>query len=494
MTTYDVLEKNKENRDWWSIEKNPLEDPFDARLRNAAFFMRHILNLEIAVFHREWLWLCDNNRNVCIMAPRGHGKTEVLIIGWMLYSMYMAVMDIKEGIWKHADVRNWFEGMIVSKSMPQSTSVLRRLKYRMLDHPFLKRLLGTGREGKETATELILIGRHKIVCRPYGDQIRGIHVNLACIDEAGTFEDQTIFNYAIQPTIQKYHGKISAIGTPTSQVDLLYNLFNNPRFKSKKYQAFKDPVQQKKPLWPSEFPKRKLIEIKETIGSLAFSREYMCEPVGEEDRIFPHHLIEKGFLQRAGWVKEARSSDVSYWIGCDFAMSAAVGADYSVFVVIERDMNGKCRICDIYRAKGKSFKEQMHHLRVLYARYHPTNVMIDARTFGESFLQQMRDEGMRVEGHKDTRASKEKVIMHLRNQFEKLKVLIPRGRETRPETDDLVNELLSYTVVITPQKQVTYEGTGAHDDCVSALALAIYVATRYTYSPLTVARTSYSKR
>lgn len=491
MTWQEELEKHKDDKGFWGA---PLEDPYDIRLRNAAYFMRNVLNLEIAVFHREWLWLCDNHRNVCIMAPRGHGKTEVLIIGYMLYRMYMCVMDIREDIWKYKDVRNWFEGMIVSKSMPQSTSVLRRLKYRMLDHPFLKRLLGTGRVGKETATELILIGRHKIVCRPYGDQIRGIHVNLACIDEAGTFEDQTIFNYAIQPTIQKYGGGIMAIGTPTSQVDLLYKLFENPTFKSIKYQAFKDPVRQTKSLWRSEFPKRKLMEIKRTIGSLAFSREYMCEPVGEEDRIFPHHLIEKGFLPRKGWVKELRSKDVSYWIGCDFAMSAAVGADYSCFIVIERDMNGKCRVCDIYREKGKDFKEQMNQLRVLYSRFHPTNVLIDARTFGESFLQKMRDEGMRVEGHKDTRQSKEKVIMHLRNQFEKLKVLIPRGKETKPKTDDLITELLSYTVVITPQKQVSYEGVGAHDDCVSALALAVYVATRYSYTPIRAARSSYSKR
>jgi len=494
MTTWDVLEKNQNNKDWWSVQKNPLTDPMDPRLRNAPFFMRNILNLTIAAFHREWLNMCQKNRNVCIMAPRGHGKTEVLIIGWMLYSLYMAVMDIKEGIWKHKDVRMWFEGMIVSKSMPQSTSVLRRLKYRIQDHPFLSRLLGTGREGKETATEIILIGRHKIVCRPYGDQIRGIHVNLACIDEAGTFEDQDIFNYAIQPTIQKYHGKISAIGTPTSQVDLLYKLFENVKFKSRKYQAFKDPVRMTKPLWPGEFNKKKLLDIRDTIGTLPFSREYLCEPLGEEDRIFPHHLISQGFMKNKGWVPEARSSDVTYWIGCDFAMSAATGADYSVFIVIERDINGKCRICDIYRKKGVPFKEQMHQLRTLYARYHPTNVMIDARTFGESFFQKMRDEGMRVEGHKDTRQSKEKVIMHLANQFEKLKVKIPVSADTKPQSDTLIKELLSYAVVKTISDQITYEGTGAHDDCVSALALAVYVATRYNYAPVRVARSSYSKR
>ena len=118
MTTYDVLEKNKEDTNWWSVDKNPLTEQYDPRLRNAPFFMRHILNLNIATFHREWLHMCNNNRNTCIMAPRGHGKTEILIVGYMIYSWYMCLMDKEDGIWKHKDVRNWFEGMIYQSKNP----------------------------------------------------------------------------------------------------------------------------------------------------------------------------------------------------------------------------------------------------------------------------------------------------------------------------------------------------------------------------------------
>lgn len=474
----------------------PLEDWTDKRLYNTVFFLRHVLGLTIAKFHREWVTLADRNINTCIMAPRGHGKTEVLIVGYTLAKLYSAVLDKHYGIDMEKKYKaKWFEAAIISKSMPQSTGVLRRIKYRLYDHPFLKRLMGDGREGKLSATEIILKDRHRIVCKPYGDTVRGIHVNLVCIDEAGTFEDKRIFTDAISAIKNKKNGSMVVIGTPTSSVDLLYDLFNNPGFKSKKYRAFRDATKMTHPLWRKEFSVTKLKNIRDTIGTLAFSREYMCEPISEEDRVFPYNLVEKGFIPKGHWITERRSNDVTYWMGCDFAMSANTGADYSAFIMVERDMNGKCRICEIHRAKGQSFEQQMNVLEDMYERFSPANVLIDARSFGASFFQRMRDEGMRVEEFKATNKSKEDIIMHLRNQFEKNNVLIPRHRETFTHTNQLVRELTNISVKLTEHAgrtgNVTYESIGGHDDMVMALAQAIYVATRFKYNPIQVRRTNH---
>jgi len=464
---------------------------YDKRLYEPSFFLEEVLDLKLAKFHKEWLRFAKRYKNVCFMAARGHGKTEVMIVGFMLYSLYEAILDQHYKVWRSD--RSWFEGAIISKSMPQSTAVLRRLKYRMLDSPLLRRFLPSGRDGKIASMEIILKNRHRIVCRPYSDTVRGIHVNLCCIDEAGTFEDERIYTDAIVPIVQKYNGKIVTIGTPTSQVDLLYKLFENPQFFSRKYPAFTD-ARQTKSLWPLEFNRKKLMDIKQTIGSLAFSREYLCQPVGEEDRIFPFSLIEKSFEEEGRFVHKRRSNDFSYYIGCDFAMSASAEADYSVFIVVEKNKEGKVRLCEIKRTKGEPFEVQLNRLIDMYNRFQPTKVLIDKRHIGHTFLDKMVEKGMRVEGFNTTRKSKEDLIMHVRNQFEKRKIIIPRHTSIRGYgIDILIKELLSYATKLTPQGQITYEGLGEHDDTVIALCLAVYVATKYTYSPISIKRSSYRK-
>lgn len=467
-------------------------DFYDKQLTHPHFFLEEVLNLTLEPFHKEWLHMAQKSRNTCIMAHRGSGKTEIMIVGYMLFKLYEAILDMYYNTWYHD--RKWFEGAIISKSLPQSTGVLRRLKYRMFDSELLKRLMPEGRDGKISGSEIILKGRHRVVCRPYGDTVRGIHVNVACIDEAGTFEEKRTFTDAIVPIVQRYEGKLVSIGTPSSQVDLLYDMFKNKKFASKKYPAYKDSKKHI-PLYGTSFSKKRLIEIEETIGTLAFSREYMVEPLSDQDRIFPFSLIQQGFIRAGKWIRERRSTDFQYYMGCDFAMSASAKADYSVFMVIEKDLNGKCRICEIKRNKGESFEVQMNKIRDMYNRFQPTNIMIDMRHIGHTFLSKLREEGLRVEEFKTTNKTKEELIMHLRNQFEKVNVLIPHHQSILPYgINPLIQELLEYAAHLTPQKKITYKGVGAHDDCIISLALAIYAATRFITVNLGIKRTSHARR
>ncbi len=468
-------------------DKVPNVPEFDKRWYDPAFFIRNMLDLEVTKFHYEWLQLAEKNRFSCIMAPRGFGKTEVLIIGFTLFKLYEAIMD------KHYKKRSTpFEAMIVSKSLPQSSNVLRRIKYKIVDSPILSKYLPSGRDTVISTTKLILVDRDMIICRPYGDSVRGEHLDVACIDEAGTFDDKSYFKYAILPTVNKKKGKIVTIGTPTSQTDLLFELFMNTSFKSKKYQAFLNPTKMALPLWPSEFSKKDLEMIKETLGSLAFSREYLCEPIGDEDRMFPYPLISQGFIDNAKWIKE-RNPFCDYYMGCDFAMSAATGADYSVFIVVEKDKKGRCRLANMYRVKGSPFEFQMAKIISFHKQYQPVNTLVDSRSFGRNFYHQMRTYGMNVEEYMLTNDSKNTLISHLAQQFEKVKVLIPRSNETFEMTKQMIKELTSYTALLNQRtRNIMFESLGQHDDCVIGLALAIYAATRFVYNQISIKRTRHS--
>jgi len=51
---------------------------------------------------------------------------------------------------------------------------------------------------------------------------------------------------------------------------------------------------------------------------------------------------------------------------------------------------------------------------------------------------------------------------------------------------------MSIGIKATPSGNVTFEGVGEHDDCVIALALSIYAATRYSTIPLSMRRSGFA--
>jgi len=448
-----------------------------------VYFLKEVLKLNIAPFHQEWMKLTQNNPRVAIMAPRGHGKTEVLIIG--------------NSIWKAFRQPN-FEGLIISNSLPQSTDVLRRIKMHLKGNEYLASSIPQTMDAAWSKTEIELTNGSRIMCKPYSDAVRGFHVDLVCCDEVGTYEDKDLFKYAITPTVNKKRGSIICIGTPTSRTDLLHELFDNPAYKSKKYKA----VNSGKALWPKFFPITMLKRIKDEHGRLAFAREYLCEPLGTENQIFPFTLLEKGFLNELFMERRdfTKITDSVYYIGADFAMSGAAGSDYTVFIVLERTQD-RLKVVKMERFKGLPYEAQKQYFIDLFEKFKPIMGLLDESSFGQTFLQQLKALGYPVKGFKFSIQSKNDLITNLINQFENNRVLIPRpvpkldsDYRTRKQSDILIDELMNFGVEITKGGFPTFRGIGAHDDCVISLALGVYAATKFFYvSPPHIRRSNFSK-
>lgn len=432
------------------------------------YFLEKVLELNIAKYHKEWISFVTKNKRVCIMAPRGHGKTEVLIIGYMLWRAF---------------TQPKFQGLIISNSLPQSTDVLRRIKMHIKGIPLLEQSIPQGQDTSWSKTEIELTNGSRILTKPYSDSVRGFHVDVVCCDEVGTFEDQEIYTYAITPTVNQKRGSIIAIGTPSSKVDLLHKLFDNEAYVSKRYKAIKNG----KALWPKYFPKHMLERIKKEHGRLAFAREYLCEPLGQDNQIFPYALLEKSFLQIC--FSTERDTNSVYYIGADFAMSGAASGDYTVFTVVERNKNDQLTLVKMQRFKGLPYEAQKQYFVDLLVKYKPIVALLDESSFGQTFLQQIRELHFPAKGFKFSNQSKNDLITNLINTFENNKIFIPRpstgvdpDNTTRKQTDVLIDELMNFGVELTRGGLPTFRGIGAHDDAVISLALAVYAATRFVYS------------
>lgn len=431
------------------------------------YFFQECLGLQLAKFHKEWLRTIQKNRRIVIQCARGHGKTEVALIGYMTYMAFS-----KPG----------FQGIIVSKAMEQSTENLKRIRDHIWTNPLLATAIPDKRESDWSKTAIELKNGSRIMCKPLRQTIRGMHVDLVGCEEVGTWDEKDLFYEGIVPIANKKDGTILAIGTPLSKRDLLHELSEEDRgYVALKYPAIKfDAKGRRFPLWKNVFPLAKLDRIKKEIGELKFAQEYLCEPLGTENQLFPHSLIQTCFDEVAHF-KEEREGDTRslFYIGADFAMSGAVGADYTVYTVIEREPSGKLRLVLMERYKGLDYQTQKMRIERLVAKFRPMEILIDESSFGKIFFQEMKRAGIPVRGYVFTNESKNALMMFTRNMFENETIIIPRGTRdshTKLATDVLIAELENFGYIYKEGKKPILGGIGMHDDCVISLALALYAA------------------
>jgi hypothetical protein len=96
------------------------------------------------------------------------------------------------------------------------------------------------------------------------------------------------------------------------------------------------------------------------------------------------------------------------------------------------------------------------------------HVLIDSTGLGDPIFDDLQRAGLWVDGYKFTSVSKQHLI-------ERLMVAFEQGQITIPADDQLINELQAFEYKIGPTGRMSYSApSGLHDDCVMALALAVW--------------------
>lgn len=243
----DMLEEGQ------TIEEFILECSLDF-----GYFVKRVLDMDYEWFHDEWFRAFHNYERSAIIAARGHGKTQMLGVNYALWYTFF-----------HENKKF----LIISKTKEQSTSILDELKKTIYNNELLQKLQPDHRSATWTKTEINTSTRCQILCKPYSNTIRGLHVDRALADEVAFYEDKNIFYYVFSPTLNVQKGHLMAISTPQSEGDLIMELYHNNQYFSKVYPAVDE---NEDPLWDEQFSKDRLEQIREEIGDLKFNREYKC--------------------------------------------------------------------------------------------------------------------------------------------------------------------------------------------------------------------------
>jgi len=426
------------------------------------FFAEHVLGFKISDYHREWFKLKETFKRLCIIAFRGSGKTH-------FFAGYF--------IWKSI-FHPGTETLIISNTLEQAKYVLKIIKNMIAENEILKQFIPQSREATWKATELSLMNGSVFYCKPYNENVRSIHPDEVLMDEAGEYEDKSIFWTAVMGTIQLKMGGVTVTGTPKSSVDLLAELKKNDEFMVKEYPAELDG----KVMWPQKYTlldhdtatQRSLVKIRREIGELPYTQEFLLIPISAANSIFPYEITHKMLTDNEAFLSYGRK-DEKYYVGYDMAISPK--GDYTVITVLGVNADRK-KLVYALRFRD-SFEEQKRKIRQIVEDFRPQKIAVDATGLGEQQAKELKAEfGGIIEPKKITYDDKYKMIMDLRQEFERLRLVLPNSKEdikTYSFTQVLLKELNDFSLQVDLRPGQTTRPkfrSGEHDDTVMSLALA----------------------
>lgn len=455
-------------------------------LKDPKFFINNIINqFKLTDYQEEFVDIIHNNQRSNLCAFRTSGKTEICFID---YPIYLAYTKPRQHI------------ILISKSLPQSTELIKRIKEKIYFSEVLRTAIPSNRTASWSKTEIELKNGSRISCKPYNENIRGYHVNFCGCDEIGEYKDQNIFHRSIVPTTIAHNGKIAVAGTPTSDIDLIHELQKNPAYKNVIYPVWtneRNYFEERYPGWKIRKEKGRYNiynnhdELFDSYDVFSFSRELLCKPLSEDDRLFPYSLLKDSFNENLGFETKRDPGRDGYYIGADFAMSANTGADFTCFCV-GRYINGKKRLVKMERYKGLGYIAQKARLRNLNELFRPVELLVDKKSFGEAFIQDLRSEKIPIKGFNFDAGPKQEAVASLRGDFEDNKIELPRATNdlnTKLKIDVLIKELMSYGVKYdSVKKSIKLEGIGSHDDTVDAFSLMCFAMRHRGFSNYAISR------
>lgn len=462
------------------------------RCANLTYFITSVIpDFQLSWHHLEWGELVHQHKKLCINAARDHGKSFYFSNAYAAWQLYRYTRPRTRSYSKRPTAASSNRGFLFSFSLQQGIDLMEILKGTIEENDILKeRLFPQSTANSWSATNIVCRNGARLTVKGFGSSVRGAHPYWIIVDDG--LKDNVIYSSLQRNKSTDYFhsvimnmlvpgGQIIVVGTPFHAEDLYGDLKTKNGWFVIEYPAiFPDG----RILWPQRWSFKDLMDKKETQGSIIFSRENLCRPITNESSIFPMEILTRSLLRMENYtlVDSREEFPVKFSkvvVGCDFAISANVGADYAVFSVWGIDeLTDERWLLHLYREKGVKFFEQMNVLRRINSRFRPDLIVMENNTFQQIFVETADTEGMPVIGH-TTGIDKYDLKTgwpHLSALFERGKIHIPVGNVYSQQVKDLIFQDLG-SVAFTEKG---LESVGSHDDISSSFWLADLAASRMT--------------
>lgn len=319
-----------------------------AKFVNNVLFMAVCLlsnhfNKKPAPFHNDIFKLLQKGLKYnCIVAPRGHAKSTVVTLAYVMYCI----------LFKKANFI-----LIISDTYTQAKYFLDSIKKEIETNDLIKFLFGNLQGDVWGESELETANGVRIVCRGAEQKIRGLkwkqhRPDLIVVDDLEN--DELVANKERRVKLERWffgsvlpalsdNGRLIIIGTILHYDSLLNKLSKNPEFNTLFYRA----IMNDKPLWEAKYSIEDLDRIRDSYRAQGmidvFYCEFMNEPLSDENAIF-----KKSYFK---YYKddEIIIKSLSKFLTVDLAISEKETADYTVLMVTGIDGHNNIYILEYLR-------------------------------------------------------------------------------------------------------------------------------------------------
>ena len=287
------------------------------------------------------------------------------------------------------------------------------------------------------------------------------------------------------------HGQIKMIGTILHYDSLLMNRIKH--YNGKVYKACQlnedGTIDKNTLLWPDFWGVKRLEKEKADIGSVAFSSEYLNNPVENTASLIKRVWIKKCLDETLSYKEAKITKYEEKKQGCDFAFGDRIVNDRSAYVCVGRNFGkgDKYTIFDITPFKGLTITDQFNRISKRHKAFN-----LDETVMEENSIKSMTKELYKWEfdyyliwtGSSDTAASlkpgvefsdkrhsvsKKNMILRLSALFENGEFRIPYKTESDKRiSNELINELLTFALDNGRLVEI-----GVHADLPIALAMCM---------------------
>ena len=422
------------------------------------------------------------------LCGRGSGKSYMWCYSFPLWRLYSYTRPMLYG-GDTVDNKNRKETAMITNTMTLAKVHVNKIIEEITTNDILKEKIDPN--GKAKLGETAIEGENGAILHVRGKDgfIRGLHVGAAIIDdmpdESSLYSDEQreklkeVFRGTITPIVEPY-GYLIVSGTPYSTApNELYNVIKGDR----RFYSFEYPVvfPDGRPLAPDRYTFEDIKTKRTELGSIVFAREYLVIPISDNSTIFPYEYLRRSTV---GMDKVSFADSIEFFpfelqrvvVGCDFAVSGNIGADYTVYSVWGIDYSNNFYLINYFRAKGMSHNEQVDKIVLFNRLYKPDKIVCESNGFQGILSALARERGLsNIEQFTTTEGNKKDLysgLPSLSAMFERGQIKVPyKEGETRQKVELMFSEFASVTFRSDKGK---LEASSGHDDIVMSNFLSIH--------------------
>ena len=436
---------------------------------SAPYFIHEVFGYRVDGMHMNILDHVQNNRFTLDLAPRGHGKSR-MIIG---YFTWLAV--------NNPDIRI----LICSDTDMHAQNFLRTIKNTIENSDLIKEHYGNLVGNRWTDHVIELKGRNQIYTEgtitavgAMSGAATGLHFDVIGCDDLANFDNsrselqrermKTWFRTTLLPTLMS-DGSVHIVGTRYHFADLYQMVIEELKYDTnilpaiqddgtalcRWLQPLEDIVDEK-----GEMVKKGLLSIKNDLGSVIFGLQYQNNvDLLKEGNIFKWEWIRyyDEIIHSDGEVYVRRGDPkvkiLKKFLGVDLAISEKDTADYTVITCVGQGEDKKLYVLDVERGHW-TFQRQKDEIIKMVGKWNPDRTIVESVAYQKAMVEELKSMGgLKIQDVTPTRDKVSRANM-VTGWFENGNIFFGRGMS------GLVDELLLFP-------------DGSHDDQVDSLCYAI---------------------